>query len=245
MIRRAFLVVGLVYLLAIPALSCTPTPVTTPPQAPAPAPAPTPAPAPMPEPVPEVPPKHQETPSAKPLESPEPSEPEKPADIMPWLACDVPEVQQAVLHLVTKYPIKTHEDVLVHELNFKGWFLRMRAEYVSEARKNIDNAHSLVKDKKAGGEVRPREVSAGEIALEVEKALDNLDKQVSFSFAYQENVIEWAEGQDDPEIKSESAIMGLIEAFDNYREEVSKVITKLEFILSYCRSGSQTAGSSA
>lgn len=224
----------------------TPAPAPTPPT---PIPAP-PAPSPLaPEPTPSQPPPAKPPEPLKPPEVQKPPETEKsPAEIMNWLACDVPDVHVAMLELTSKHSLEPHEGVIINKVagGMTGMayiFHRIPAISVSEAEQHIRIAYSLVKDKRLPGETTSRDVSVQEIALEVSKAFGLLNRQVDDSFLYQEKVIKWYREHDDPEVNREYNVLEVIKHFDNYRQDVLKVITKLEFILSYCPGHKQTGGS--
>lgn len=224
----------------------TPAPAPTPPT-PIPAP-PAPSP-PAPEPTPSQPPPAKPPEPLKPPEVQKPPETEKsPAEIMNWLACDVPDVQVAMLELTSKHPLEPHEGVITNKLAGgmfgMGYIVHwIPAVCVSEAEQHIRIAYSLVKDKRLPGETTTRDVSVQEIALEVSKAFGLLNRQVDDSFLYQEKVIMWYREHKDPEINTEYNVLEVIKHWDHYRQRVLKVIAKLEFILSYCPGHKQTGGS--
>ena len=197
----------------IPALAPTPAP------APSPTPAPTPSPPPTPSQPPAQPPKSEESP-----------------ENMRWIASELSEVHHAMPNLIAKYPIVTRNDLLVHEFTFGrggswGMIAQMSAVNVSEAKTHIENAHCLTNESKLPTEVRPRDVNTDEIIPEVEKAIILLKQQVSYSYSYQEGAIKWARESTNPEISMESTIRDIMEFYNKYREELSKVITRLELIL--------------
>jgi len=191
-----------------------------------PAPAP---PTPSPTPTPETTPEPMPTPAQllKPEESPE---------NIRWIASQLRDLHHTMSNLVTKYPIVTWEDYLIHEfvLGRGGWVMvsRVPAVNVSDAKTHIKNAYYLTNEGKLPDETKPRDVTTGEITLEVNQAMTLLEQQVSYSYSWQESDIKWAKESTNPEINTESTFLDIIEFYDEYREELTKVITKLELILS-------------
>lgn len=178
------------------------------------------------------------TPEIEPTPEPEPEE--SPVN-MPFVAGTLRDLHHAMPNLLTKYPIVTisrpWEEYLVHEFTFGrggNWVMisRVLAVNVSEAKTHIDNAYCLTNKSKLPDEIRERDVSTDEITLEVDQAIILLEQQVSYSYSWQESDIEWARESTNPEINRESTFLDIIESYDEYREELSKVITKLELVLS-------------
>ncbi len=223
----------MLFVLLATVVGCPQQPIPTPPAMQTPVPTPTPAPTPAPSPpAPE--------PAPPPPPSVKPSEPEKPPDIMNWLASDVPQAHDAMLALISKYPLHTKDDTVTHWFVAGGgvgfsWRFSIPADYLSKAKEHIDNAYRLAKDRKLATELTPRDVSEEEIALELKKAWESLDRQVSQSLSHQKWLIERIKEDDDPTMNRESTFSELIEVYDRYRKDVSNVIAELEFILSYCQ----------
>jgi len=241
----------IIVLVLLVAVSCQKPPVPAPPvQSPSPTPITLPEPAPAPAPPPPVPAPEP----TKPLPEPPKKQPEimTSEEVMRNLEYDVPLAYQEMLNVLNRYPLYLHEDVLIHKFiilvggrgSYDLWF-PVPAEYVSEANKHMENASSLVKNKKLPDELRPRDVSVEEIAGEMAMALPLLEKQLSFSFLHQENVLKWCGEQDNPSFKSEATLSQITKFYDRYREDVSEVITKLEFILSYCDQALQKISSAS
>ena len=193
---------------------------------PAPAP-PTPSPIPTPETAPEP----------MPAPAPEPELEESPEN-MRWIASQLRDLHNTMPNLTTKYPIVTWEDYLIHEFRFTAgsWVLtyRMSAVRVSQAKTHIDNAYCLTNESKLPDEIKPRDVSVYEINAEVVKAISLLEAQVPYSYSCQEDFIKWVREIPTAEIQRhvESVITDVMEFYDEYREGLSRVITKLELIQS-------------
>ncbi len=193
---------------------------------PAPAP-PTPSPTPTPETAPEP----------MPTPAPEP-ELEESLENRRWIASQLRDLHNTMPNLITKYPIVTWEDYLIHNCCFTagGWGLTcpMLAVRVSQAKTHIDNAYCLTNESRLPDETKPRDVSVYEINAEVVKAIILLEKQVSYSYSCQEDCIEWVREIPTAEIQrhAEYVITDVMEFYDEYREELSRVITKLQLIQS-------------
>ncbi len=188
-------------------------------------------PTPSPTPTPET------TPEPTPTPVPEPESEESPEN-MRWVASQLRDLHNTMPSLTTKYPIVTFEDYLIHNCCFiaGGWRLtyRVLAANVSQAKTHIDNAYWLTNKSRLSDETKPRDVSIYEINAEVVKAISLLENQVSYSYTCQEDCIEWVREIGTAEIQqhAESVITDIMEFYDEYREELSKVITKLELIQS-------------
>jgi len=168
---------------------------------------------------------------------------EEPPDYTPWIASELRSLNQAMIQFATTYPILTRVDdeeegeILVHKFTFGtggnwGMVSWVSAVNISEAKTHIENAYYLTNKSKLPSEVGPRDVSADEITQEVSEAISLLELQLSYSYSWEESNIEWAGESTNPEINRESTFRDILEHYDEYREEVSKVITKLELILS-------------
>lgn len=199
--------------------------------APASAPEPTPEPTPAPEPEPVAEPTPEPTPPPA-----QPLKPEESPENIRWIASQLRDLHHTMSNLVTKYPIVTWEDYLIHEFIFGrgNWMMisRVPAVNVSDAKTHIKNAYYLTNEGKLPDETKPRDVTTGEITLEVNQAMTLLEQQVSYSYSWQESDIKWARESTNPEINTESTFLDIIEFYDEHREELTKVITKLELILS-------------
>ncbi|GEM_PF-5287390 len=188
-------------------------------------------PTPSPTPTPET------TPEPMPAPAPEP-EPEESPENMRWVASQLRDLHNTMPSLITKYPIVTFEENLIHEFRFiaGGWALyyRMSAVNVSQAKAHIDNAYWLTNKSRLPDETKPRDVSVYEINAEVVKAISLLEKQVPYSYTCQEDFIKWVREIGTAEIQrhAENVITDIMEFYDEYREELSRVITKLELIQS-------------
>ena len=191
---------------------------------------------------------------APPAETPPPPPPaEEPVDYTAWIAIQLKDLNQAMINFVSfdsSYAIHTRVyseeqgEVLVHEFNaYAGnWYyiIPVNATALTEAKTHIDNAYCLTNEGKLPGEVWARDVSPDEIAGEVSQALTLLDLQVSSSYSWQEDNIQWimesTSGSPglppDLQPNKEKAVQSLTEVFDDYREELSKMVGKLELVLS-------------
>jgi len=183
------------------------------------------------------------------------TEPEEAPDYTSWIAWQLKELNQAMIQLVSEdsdYVIRTRVyseeegEVLVHEFAVPAggggwwWTFPVPAFYFQEAKTHINNAYWLTNEGKLSGEVWARDVSPDEVAEEVSEALDLLKLQVEFSYSWQEDNIQWITESTSPspglppniQVNKETTIQNLAKVYDDYREELSEVISKLELILS-------------
>jgi hypothetical protein len=154
----------------------------------------------------------------------------------------------------TRVYSEEQEGVFVHEFmvdaggSYSVTFV-VPASAFCEAKTHINNAYWLTNKSKLPDEVWARDVNADEVAKEVSEALTLLKQQVSSSYQWQEDNIKWItesptpEPNRPPELQPnrERAIQNLTEVYDDYREELSKVITRLELVLSRL-TGTTSAG---
>jgi hypothetical protein len=192
---------------------------------------------------------------APPAETQPPPPPaEEAPDYTAWIALQLKDLNQAMIQFISSdsnYRILTRVydeeegEVLVHEFGVPAggswwWTVPVPAFCFQEAKTHVNNAYWLTNKNKLPDEVKERDVSTGEIVEEVSAALDLLKLQVEYSYSWQENSIKWiteAAGSvpnSPPEVQpdKEMAIRSLIGVYDDYREELSKMISKLELILS-------------
>jgi hypothetical protein len=192
---------------------------------------------------------------APPTPPPPVTEPEEPPDYTPWIASQLKDLNQAIINLISlnsNYNIVTRVydeeqgEVLVHEFTVPagagGLFgtFPVSAFYFQEAKTHINNAYWLTNKSKLPDEVKERDVSTDEVAKEVSEALSLLKQQVSSSYDWQEYDIEWIKESPGPsptlpqelQPNKEMTIGYLSRVYDNYREELSKMISELELILS-------------
>ena len=181
----------------------------------------------------------------------EPSESEEAPDYTRWIAAELSNLNQAMLQFATKYPILTRVydeeegEVLIHKLRVTAggsWYMisYMPAFDIYEAKTHIHNAYWLTNEGKLPDEVMARDVSTDEITQEVSQAINHLELQVSYSYSSQEADIEWITEATSPrpelttagQVNREAALRNLTEVYDDYREELSKIIPKLDLILS-------------
>ena len=146
-------------------------------------------------------------------------------------------LEEEMGNLIAKYPIIKDEDFLVHEFSFGrggswGMFSRVPAVNVSEADAHIHNAYYLADKSRLPSEVKPRHVTRDEIALEINQAISLLEQQVFYSYSWEESDIKWAKESTEPEINRESTFEDIVEFYDKYREDLSRIITFTETTLS-------------
>ena len=195
----------------------------------------------------------------------EPSEPEETPDYTSWIAGELRNLNQDMLQFTSTYPIfrrvydeeegsykrideiEGGEEVLVREVTVAipgYWQITFwdPALAVSEGQMHINNAYWLTNEGKLPDEVMARDVSTDEITQEVSDAINLLEWEVSYSYSYQESHIEWINDPANlimPTIPPdrETIIRNLMERYDDYQEELSEMIAKLELILSRLPSG--------
>jgi hypothetical protein len=185
---------------------------------------------------------------------PPPTEAEEPPVNPAWIASQLRDLNQAVLQFInsdSNYRILTRVydeevgEVVVHEFGVSAgagwwWTFPVPAFYLQEAKTHINNAYWLTNESKLPDEVRERDVSTEEIVEEVSAALELLKLQVEYSYSWQEDSIKWIRETADPVPNSppevqpdkEVTIGYLSRVYDDYREELSEMISKLELILS-------------
>lgn len=181
--------------------------------------------------------------------APEPApESEEAPDYTRWIASELQSLNQAMLQFATTYPIFPHVfdeevgEVLVHKFTISGagywyFFSYAPATSVSEAKTHIENAYWLTNKGKLPDEAMARDVRTDEITQEVSDAINLLEQQVSYSYSYQADLNEWVNDPANitlPTIQpnKETMILDIAEICDEYRAELSKIIPKLELILS-------------
>jgi hypothetical protein len=199
-----------------------------------------------------APPPPPETPS-----TPPPAEPEELPLNPSWITSQVGDLNQAMIQLISfdsDYAIHTRVyseeqgEILVHEfVALAGnWYytIPVNATALAEAKTHIENAHCLMKYGVLPSEVEAHERSLNEIIREVSselsEALTLLKLQEESSYSWQEDAAKWiTESTSDspglpPDLQpnKEKAIQSLSGIFRDYREELSKMINKLELILS-------------
>jgi len=189
--------------------------------------------------------------------TPPDTEPEEAPDYTAWIASQLRDLNQAMIQLVSEdsdYVISTRVyseeegEVLVHEFTaYAGsWYytIPVSATAFSEAKTHVFNAYCLMNYGVLPSEMSAREHSANEIirevSSEVSEALTLLKLQVESSYVWQEDNVKWIMESTSlspslpPNIQpdKEMAIQSLTGIYDDYREELSKMISKLELILS-------------
>jgi len=202
-------------------------------------------------------------PAEAPAPLPPATEPEESPDYTPWIASQLRDLNQAIIQLIgsdanyiiyTRVYSEEQGEVLVHEFTFYlgSWYYTIPVSAIafSEAKTHINNAYWLTNEGKLPDEVWVRDVSPDEIAEEVSEALTLLKLQVSSSYSWQEDNIKGITESTSPspslppdlQPNKEKAIQSLTEIYDDYREELSKMIGKLELILSRLPSTTTTEG---
>jgi len=193
-----------------------------------------------------------ERPSEQVATEPEP-EPQEVPDYTNWIVAELGNLNQAVTQLTFGTPghpihasvwdeeertYKRLDEEAYHEFVYPvgGPILEMVSHVpafaLAEAITHIENAYYLTNESRLPSEIEARDVRADEITQEVSKALTSLQLQVHYIDEEKESSVESARQSADPYINSESAIRNITEYCDEYREELSKMITKLELILS-------------
>jgi len=180
----------------------------------------------------------------------ETSEPEEAPDYTRWIASELQSLNQAMIQFTSEYPILTRVydeeegEVLIHQLRVTAggsWYMTssIPASAIYEAKTHIHNAYWLTNKGRLPSEIMARDVSTDEITREVSDAINLLEQQVSYSYSWQGADIEWITEATSPrpgltagQVNWEDAIQNLTEFYDNYREELSRIIPKLELILS-------------
>lgn len=240
--KRLSLFTILVICILLILTSCgTPTPTP-----PAPVSPPMPAPSPKPPPAPISPPELIPEPTPAPPSQTEPDKPKdykKSSEIMSWLAADVPDVHDVFLDFQMQIPTRQIEGKWIQIINTGGTgpgssFL-MNADKVVDALAAMRNAYKLVTDKKLETEMRARDVSPEEIIYEVQIVYDLVTEQIEYTYAHQQQAIDWTKAYENPPVKTvdyidkDFRIKLIIRIYDVYRKKLSIVVNKLEFILSY------------
>ena len=118
------------------------------------------------------------------------------------------------------------------------WSVMLPASSVHDARTHINNAYWLTNKSRLPDETIERDVSPHEIVREVSGALTLLEWQVASSYSWQESHTENLRERTGQlktaarQLDEELTIRNLNEIYDEYREELAKLITKLELVLS-------------
>ena len=102
------------------------------------------------------------------------------------------------------------------------------AENVSKAKEHIDNATSLLKWGRLPDEVESRPLDKTEVAEELEDAKFLLEGQWSLAFTREQADLEWTQQYDSVEVNLED----INETYEDYRQRLSTIISKLDHILS-------------
>ena len=187
------------------------------------------------------------TPETEPAPEPEPEE--SPVS-MPFVASELRNLNNAMATLTSwpKYILYPRDDSWEHWLNVwslgeagcgYGW--TMPASNIFEARAHIGNAYWLTNKSRLPGEVTMRDIYTDEITQEVNEAKMLLEQQVSYSYSHQDAETKWIIENKIPsqigggfltQAKKEVIIENLNDIYIEYREELSRVITRLELVLS-------------
>lgn len=154
-------------------------------------------------------------------------------------------LRQDLSAFLKKYPIKHFqpedepeaEKVWIHELHFGrggNYYMlsRIPADNVYQAERHLENASSLLDKGKLPNEVESRPLDKNEVAEELEEAQSLLIEQRASSSTWQKNSIEWAKQPHGSDISNEQTIEDIIETYDDYRQRLSKIISKVDYILS-------------
>ncbi len=181
-------------------------------------------------------------PSAPPVELPTTPPPtEEEPDYTSWIAWQLKELNQTMIQLLSPVVGVTKTEVFSFVIcfNAEGQPIHefgLPASTFLEAKTHINNAYWLTNKSKLPDEVWARDVSTEEIVEEVSEALALLNLQVSYSCSWQEDEVKRITETGYPSAylpPSEGGfIRGLSEICDTYREELSRMISKLELILS-------------
>ena len=177
-------------------------------------------------------------------------EPQEVPDYTNWIATELMNLNQALKKFTDRtlgYTLhasvwdeeeKTFKPAAYHEFVYVvgGPIFQMVSHVpafaLAEAITHIENAYYLTNKSRLPSEIEARDVRADEITQEVSKALTSLQLQVHYIDEEKESSVESARQSADPYINSESNIRNITEYCDEYREKLSKIITRLELILS-------------
>lgn len=180
-------------------------------------------------------------------------EPQEAPDYTNWIAAELRNLNQAIRQLTAGrpgYPIWAsvwdEEEKTFKRLDEEAYHVfvylvggpslemvsHVPAFALAEAITHIENAYYLTNKSRLPSEIEARDVRADEITQEVSKALTSLQLQVHYINEEKESSVESSRQSADPYINSESTIRRITEYCDEYREKLSKMITKLELILS-------------
>lgn len=150
-------------------------------------------------------------------------------------------MQGAFIPFLTKYPISHaqyyDEPIPVQRLRFgSGGNLYMvseiPAENVSKAKEHIENATSLLKWGRLPNAIESRPLDKNEVAKELGAAKSLLEGQWSLAFTSEEGSLEWAQQCDSIEINNEQTFADINEAYKDYRQRLTAIISELDLILS-------------
>ena len=180
---------------------------------------------------------------------------ETPLDVN-WTADRVRILSNGLDDLYGKYISRIVDDELSFEISLKmavpagltgfpSYLTRFSVAYLESAITHVANAESLLTRGRLPTEQVSREVTPEEIADELEASMSLLQNRVEDTYTQQSNIIAWVEDFNNwiqeyvgyswfqlSEEVEETAIRRYIDFFDEYREDLSSLISEHELILS-------------